>query len=140
MLVFTVIELGILSPTGPSDHSSAPITQGPRTVPSRVLRVAGIPREAILLEGATTVAALRALEPGNAARLFPSASPDETVYAVFVYQGRNSVTAVSLHPNTFTARLVLDQDGNKLAVVSWATGTKPFPAQIFGPKFDVAPE
>jgi hypothetical protein len=139
-LVSAVAALGALSSGHPSDHFNAGIAQGPRAVPGDVLRYAGIPRHAVLLAGATTVAELRALEPGNAARLFAGASPDEPVYAVFVYQGRNAEATVSLHPDTFTSRLLLDQDGNALAGVSWASGTKPFPTQPFGTQFDVAPE
>jgi hypothetical protein len=140
-LVFAVAALGALSSAGhPSDHFNAGIAQGPRAVPGDVLRHPGIPRHAVLLAGATTVAELRVLEPGNAARLFAGTSPDEPVYAVFVYQGRNAEATVSLHPDTFTSRLLLDQDGNALAGVSWASRTKPFPTQPFGTQFDVAPE
>jgi hypothetical protein len=105
-----------------------------------VLRLAGIPRDAVLLQGAITVRDLRVLEPGNAPRLFNGAPADEPIYAVLVYQGPNGGTTVSLHPDGYTVRLLLDRDGNKAAGVSWASGAKPFPSQAFGTKFDIAPE
>lgn len=139
-LVAATAALGSWSPWGRSGHSTSASTPATRTIPDGVLRQADIPRDAVLLEGATTVAELRGLEPGNAARMFARASPDDAVYAVVVYQARSAGTGVSLHPDTFTSRLLLDKHGNELLGISWASGTKPLPTRAFGTRFDVAPE
>jgi hypothetical protein len=62
------------------------------------------------------------------------------VYAVFVYQAQSAGTSVSVHPDVYTSRILLDADGSKLVGISWASGTKPFPTQAFGTRFDVTLE
>jgi hypothetical protein len=131
---------GVTPPTATSKASSIATARGPGTVPYDVLDRAGIPRSAVLLEGATTVANLRVLEPGNASRLFRDAAPSDHVYGVVVYQGPNAGTDVSSRRDVYTARLLLDEHGNELLGSSWVTGSKPLPTEPFGPRFDVSSE
>jgi len=100
-----------------------------------VLRQAGVSRNALLLEAATTVGDLRLLEPGNA-QVFRGDAPSDPVYAVFVYRAPSVPTGVSVHPDTYTSRVLLDKHGTELLVVTWVTGTKPLPTEPFGTRFD----
>jgi hypothetical protein len=131
---------GVTPMTETSKASSIATARGPGTVPYVVLDGAGIPRSAVRLEGATTVANLRVLEPGNASRVFRDAAPSDHVYGVVVCQGPNAGTDVSSRRDVYTARLLLDEHGNELLGISWVTGSKPLPTEPFGPRFDVSSE
>jgi hypothetical protein len=110
-------------------------TQGAGTVPAPVLRLAGIDRDALLLEGATTVGNFRLLEPGNA-QVFRSSQPGDFVYVVFLYRAPNVPTRSRVQVDTYTARLILDEGGAEVMGSFWVTGTKPPPTEAFGAQFD----
>jgi hypothetical protein len=138
VLVGGIVALAV--PFTSPEPSSVNVAPGPRAVPGGILRQADIPRNAVLLESATDGGRTSPARTRQCRRVVPRCFVRGAGYAVLAYQGRNADTTVSLHPDTYTSRLLLDRDGNTPAAISWASGTKPFPAQVFGTRFDVAPE
>ena len=141
----TLLLLGVLLAT--TTHADSPTwIQGPGTVPDALiehgLALGGIygPTDTIVLEGATTVGDLAALEPHIAAGAFRGDDPNDPVYVVFTH-GSYQLNDPGLAPFAGdTAMLVLDKDGTLRASTFYRLGQSPQiedSTPAFDPSFDI---